>query len=164
MGWASLGCPHTFDALVLDRDAVASGELWRFWTGHLVHLGPRHALLNIGAMAILCLLAARLRGLGALLRVTPLLMPVIAIGLLLAVPGLEWYAGLSGLLHGWAAWLLLRHRGRWIAPGLLLLAAKLVWEAIMPAATMSGLPVVSEAHWIGALAGAAAAWLIRKRQ
>ena len=35
------------DRLALDRAAVSQGQVWRLLTGHLVHLGPYHAMLNI---------------------------------------------------------------------------------------------------------------------
>lgn len=162
--WAGLRWPELFDALVLDRAAVASGQLWRLWSGHVVHLDARHAAVNLAALAILAGLAARMRLLPRLLGASLLLMPAIAIGLLTWVPQLDWYAGLSGLLHGWAAWLLVRRGGAPALAGLVLLLAKLAWETRMPGSA-GGLPAVVAAHRIGALAGAVLAlpaWLCRR--
>ena len=39
--------------LVLERSAVLHGELWRLWTGHLVHDHVAHALWNLAAVAAL---------------------------------------------------------------------------------------------------------------
>ena len=125
-----------FDALVLDRDAVLGGQLWRLWSGHWVHLDARHAAINLAALVLMALIAALL---------------------LLTAQDLQWYAGLSGLLHGWAAWLLLRRGGGVATSGALLLAGKLVWEQVAPAADASAFPVIHAAHVIGALVGAALA-------
>lgn len=156
-----------FDALVLDREAVLGGELWRLWSGHWVHLDLRHAAINLCALALLALIAARMRQLRPLLARSLLMMPLTAVLLLLAAPGLQWYAGLSGLLHGWAAWLLLRHGGRTAAVGAVLLAGKLVWEQLAPTA-LAAVPVIHAAHLAGAIVGAAlalpGAWHARRRR
>ena len=148
---------RVFDALVLDRDAVLGGQLWRLWSGHWVHLDARHAAINLAALVVMALLAARMRLLRPLLVASLLMMPLIAALLLLTAPDLQWYAGLSGLLHGWAAWLLLRRGGGVATSGALLLAGKLVWEQVAPAADASAFPVIHAAHVIGALVGAALA-------
>ena len=36
-----------------NRRAIGSGELWRLWTGHLMHYSMRHALLDAAALALL---------------------------------------------------------------------------------------------------------------
>ncbi len=159
---AGLHWPAVFDALVLERDAVLRGQLWRLWSGHLVHLDLRHATFNLAALALLAAIAARMRQLPALLRTSLLLMPLLSIGLLLAAPALQWYAGLSGLLHGWAAWLLLRHGGRIALAAGIVLAAKLAWEQIAPATGSMAFPVIHAAHLIGALLGAGFALIDRK--
>lgn len=145
-----------FDALVLDRDAVLGGQLWRLWSGHWVHLGLRHAAINLCALALLALIAAHMRQLRPLLYTSLLMMPLMATLLLVAAPDLQWYAGLSGLLHGWAAWLFLRHGGRVAAVGAALLAGKLAWEQLAPAAD-AAFPVIHAAHLVGAIVGAALA-------
>lgn len=146
-----------FDALVLDRNAVLGGQLWRLWSGHWVHLDPRHAAINLAALVLLAAIAARMRQLGPLLWASLLLMPLLALGLLACVPTLQWYAGLSGLLHGWAAWLLLRQGGWLAAAGAALLAAKLTWGLLAPSHGDAPFPVIHEAHLIGAIVGAALA-------
>lgn len=146
-----------FDALVLDRDAVLGGQLWRLWSGHWVHLDAHHAAINLIALVLMALIAVRMRQLRPLLAVSLPMMPLVAALLLLTAPDLQWYAGLSGLLHGWAAWLLLRRGGGVATIGALLLAGKLVWEQIAPAADASAFPVIHAAHLIGALVGAALA-------
>jgi rhomboid family GlyGly-CTERM serine protease len=81
-------------ALELDRAALADGEWWRLWTGHLVHGSAAHYVCNVGALAALGFV---LGGLGRLLWLAPL----VGLGLFFACSEVEWYYGLSAALHGW---------------------------------------------------------------
>ena len=79
---------------LLDRAAVGNGEVWRVVTGHLVHATRAHFLFDVGVGALLLLF---LRWRPALL-----LLPPFVGGLVLALcPELDYYTGLSGVLHGW---------------------------------------------------------------
>ncbi|GAB2493585.1 rhombosortase [Pseudoxanthomonas sangjuensis] len=142
-----------FDLWVLDRADLRAGQAWRLWTGHLAHTDARHALVNLAACALLVVVAVRMGMLRGLLLASLAMMPAIGACLFLFAPWLQWYAGLSGLLHGWAAWLLRRRGGAIAIAGLLLLVAKLAWEAWWRPRTGGGIPVAIEAHRFGALAG-----------
>jgi len=82
-------------------------------------------------------------------------------GLWLRDPGIAWYVGISGVLHGVlaAAALVRLHRGEpegWLLAGLLL--AKIAYEQIHGPMPFAGdMPVVVDAHLYGALGGLAAA-------
>lgn len=98
--WASLVAP---DALALDRAALLEGELWRLWTGHLVHWSVEHFVWDAVTFAVLGWLLAKLswRAFRGLLLVGA---PVIAVAVLLGEPAMEVYGGLSGLdVALWAA-------------------------------------------------------------
>lgn len=41
------------DVLIYERGAVAAGEWWRLWTGHLVHFGWAHFLADTGLLLLL---------------------------------------------------------------------------------------------------------------
>ena len=41
------------DGLVYDRNAIARGEWWRIWTGHLIHFGWPHFIADVGLFVIL---------------------------------------------------------------------------------------------------------------
>lgn len=95
--------PHGLSHFRYDRAALASGEVWRLITAHLVHLNTPHLLFNLLGLWLLCELLWHelplLHGLGLLGSAA------IGIGALLwwFHPELVWYAGLSGALHGlWA--------------------------------------------------------------
>lgn len=161
---AALRWPALFDALVLDRDGLRAGQAWRLWSGHLLHVGATHATINLAAAAVLALIAQRLGRLASLLWMCAVAMPAIALGLLVLLPRLQWYAGLSGVLHAACTWLLLALPLRWALTGLALLACKLGWEMHAPR-TVDAVAVVSEAHRLGvlcALLAAALCWLARR--
>ncbi len=148
-------------ALRFDRAALPD-EAWRFVTGHLVHLGPGHLLLNLaGLTAIVLLLRDRVLSPGWWLLVFLASAAAIDAGLLMFEPGLDWYVGLSGVLHGfWAAGAiaLVTDGDRLTGWGLaLLLLGKLVAEQLYGAsemtAALSGGDVVTAAHLYGAAGG-----------
>ncbi|SRR6056297_1727045 len=145
MEWAA-----AMDELALIRDAAAAGEWWRLWTGHLVHTGVGHLGWNLTALSILGFAAFRTGLVRAAFIYLVLSMPLISGGLLLLLPALQWYAGLSGVLHGLVALILIARPARVAWLGLGLLAAKLVVEAAGAWPVPAGrYPVVTEAHALG---------------
>ena len=44
--------PDWRSTLLYDRAAIAHGELWRIWTGHLVHFGWAHLFVDAGLLLI----------------------------------------------------------------------------------------------------------------
>jgi rhomboid family GlyGly-CTERM serine protease len=95
-GSLSSSSPAWQSGFALTPDAVARLELWRLWTGHLVHFGPAHLRGDVLAFFVwAALLEAESRALlwRVLLGVTPLL----SVTILLCCPTLAQYRGLSGL-------------------------------------------------------------------
>ena len=140
--------------LRFDKEAILGGQSWRMVTAHFVHLGLSHALVNLVAMAILLAWAWRLLRFyeaGLFLLVSPLFL-----SLALLLMGIDWYAGLSGMLHGLVVFLLLCSSNLIRNTGLLLLLLKLMWQfqSIQSVTTVSDNPILHEAHWIGAILGA----------
>ena len=160
------------DALSLDRSSIAEdGEIWRLLTGHIVHLAPSHAVLNIVGVALVVLLVGREFRLWQWAVITAAAVATIDLGLFLFNPSLDWYVGLSGLLHGWlAAGIVASLRERrpdaWLL--LALVGAKLVfeqWQGPIPGSPeTSGGPVVVDAHLYGAIGGALAGFLLTLRR
>lgn len=144
------------------RDAIAAGEIWRVITGHLLHLGAAHFVLNaIGTALAAALVGAQLRPLawGWVWLACAL---SVSGGLWFLQPGIGWYVGLSGVLHG----LIVAggiaglgdYRERLFAAAVLVaIAAKLGWEywsgAMPGTAALAGGSVVTEAHLYGAIGG-----------
>ena len=80
----------------LTPSALAHGELWRLWTGHLVHFGGAHLRGDLLAFLVWAALLER-ESRAALGRVLLLGAPLLSLSVLLAYPGLTQYRGLSGL-------------------------------------------------------------------
>ncbi len=158
--------------LRFDRDGIASGEAWRLLTGHLVHLGVSHTVLNLAGLVLVWLLVGQTYTWKQWLWVMAGSVAAIDLGLWFGAPALEWYVGLSGLLHGMlAAGILAGLAGRSGEAAILgvVVAAKLAWEQFagpLPGSeASSGGAVIVDAHLYGVIGGAlVAATLIRVRR
>lgn len=154
------------------RDALYGAEgmpqWWRLVTAMWVHLDGRHWLGNTLAAAGLLWLIGRER------RMREMLAVLVACGVavqlaLLAEPRIRWYGGLSGALHGLAAWGALRLIGARggsgmigvaMAVGLLIkLWLEQSWLVPVRMSASWGFGVVSIAHAYGAVAGLVC-WLL----
>lgn len=160
-GVLALGGDTLRELLRYDRPGIAAGEPWRLVTGHLVHLGAGHTLLNGAGVVLVALIVAREYRLRDWALISLAGVAAIDAGLWWLNPSLDWYVGLSGLLHTWfaagvIAALFERRPDAWLLFGLL--AGKLVLEqatgALPGSAALAGGTVVVDAHLYGALAGA----------
>ncbi len=146
--------------LELDRQRVLSGEMWRIWTGHLVHTDMSHLSLNIlAALVIYFAFFSKIKS-GELLAASFVFTALISVAMLRIYPGLDWYNGLSGLLHALAACFSIRmvsngDRVYWAGLGI-------VWLKVLVETTRANLgyeyligdmTVITEAHLIGASIG-----------
>ena len=148
-----------------ERLAVLHGEYWRLITGHFVHGSAQHLLLNAVGLGLIAALFPREFSLRGWLLILASSIVTIDLGFVLLEPQLEWYVGLSGVLHGALAagaigwWM---HESKPLALALTaVLVGKLLWEQWQGALPLSGdMPVVVDAHLYGAIGGAlAGAWL-----
>ena len=148
-----------------DRDALAAGQWWRLLTGHLIHLGFEHALLDEAGLALMWALFARDYSARAWLLIIGLSVIGIDAGLWLLSSTTQWYVGSSGVLHGVLAAGTCAHLRRREPDGWVLavfLVAKLVYEQSQGALPLTaGGAVIVDAHLYGAVAGALAAVLLR---
>jgi len=141
------------ELLRYDRGAIAAGGWWRLLTAHIVHLDAHHLVLNeLGLVLMWSLFASDYDAIEWTVIVLAAAL-AISSGLWWLSPRVEWYVGLSGVLHsvmgaGAAKHLIARTWDRWIL--ILFLAGKLTYEQL-------GGPepplVVVDAHLYGALAG-----------
>ena len=142
-----------------DRLAIADGQWWRLMTGNLVHLGWYHLMLNEIGIVVLVLLCPDVLSPAVWLR----RLLVIGTGMCLClygwVPGMGWYVGLSGVMHGLFLLGLGRQaivdRDRIAMACLLYLFGKLAWEffAGVPVSDEQAIggKVALESHMYGAL-------------
>lgn len=163
------GAPATA-ALRYDREAIFAGELWRLVTGHFVHLGALHLALNAVATLVILIgfVAPRQPSFPRMFIALLGLTLGVSAGLLFISSEVEWYVGLSGVLHGLAvfvaAWYLEKPFKWVLLAGLLV---KLVWEQVKGAGSVLALElggdVIVDAHLYGGitaclLLGVFAAW------
>lgn len=156
---AALQAVGLVEGLRLERE-LAVAEPWRLVTGHLVHLGWTHLLLNgVALVALWVILGDALRP-AAWLGVIIACAAGVSLGLLAFSPSVTWYVGLSGILHGMLATgaiasLKARPVLGWVL--LALLAGKLLleWQARgeIIASSLVGGAVITDAHLYGAVAG-----------
>lgn len=166
------GAPGTFGTFGT-FGVFGEGQMWRGLSAHFAHLGPWHALANLAGMALVIeLLGSAVRPAEALLLFLASALAIIA-GLAMFEPMVGWYAGMSGVVHGWWAGFAVlggvRRQG-WLpgaALGVLLLKLAhwptgwLMLQQFSGAMLNSGmpeaLPVVPQSHVYGAIGGAVAA-------
>jgi rhomboid family GlyGly-CTERM serine protease len=141
-------------------EAIRAGELWRWLTGNVVHLGWIHLVLNLAALWVISVIFPPLHT--GTLRFVALVLAALSVGLGLTLFSEEiaWYVGLSGVLHGlFAAGVLAELRNRRIdtlilGMGLLVKLGYEQWIGAMPGSErITGGMVVVDAHLYGAVGG-----------
>lgn len=154
-------------ALRFERSGIAEGELWRLLTGHLVHLGWQHLLLNLAGLGLVWFLVGSYLSIAAWLATLGAIVLCMDLAFWVLNPELNWYVGLSGVLHGLLlAGLVCGWRRAPLESGLLsaVVAAKLAWEQVagaLPGSELAaGGPVVVDAHLYGAAGGLLAGVLL----
>lgn len=91
--------PGAREALIYERGALASGEWWRLWTGHVVHFGWPHFVADCGLLLIIGWTIAKEFPRSAWLGLV-LMPPFISAVIYYADPEMMRYAGLSALNLG----------------------------------------------------------------
>lgn len=156
------------DSLIYQRDQI--GEIWRLWTGHLVHFGWPHFVVDVGLFLILGWMLER--GHPRVAVSSLVFMPLfISVVIYVFDSQMQRYAGLSALnlgllliiaLQGWQ-----RDWRDWFWPAVLVIyVAEIVFE-IMSGGSGGGMirfddphvKVATSAHIAGAVY-AVGAWLI----
>ncbi|VAX12995.1 hypothetical protein MNBD_GAMMA24-105 [hydrothermal vent metagenome] len=156
-----------FKILCYNREQIVTGQWWRLFTGHVVHISWMHFFMNALALILIQLLFSSFLSPWRLLLLIMVSAAGIDLGLLLFNPEIKWYAGLSGVLHGLlAAGAVMLISKDAVKGGALLvvLIFKLSWEqfvgSLPGSAEWTGAAVVTDAHLYGAVAGAIAAVFI----
>jgi rhomboid family GlyGly-CTERM serine protease len=164
--------PAVNEALIYSRSAILQGQIWRAWTGHMVHYSASHFLWNLVIfLAAGCWLESiRPRSARWFYLLCP---PVIAATLLFGDTELERYAGLSGLATGLLIFLALVQLSEnnaeptWFWVGVFgLVAVKIALETVTGVPLLvhdfAGFRVVPLAHFSGACSGIFA-WAVTRR-
>ncbi|MDQ6952553.1 MAG: hypothetical protein Q9M15_03395 [Mariprofundaceae bacterium] len=161
--------------LAYDRLAILEhGQYWRLWTAHLTHFSWSQLFVDTGMFAALGYVLRTYVTDTHLLKKMAWAMPLILIGLMLWLPNIQGYRGLSAVVSMmWvmlAAFLWQKANGRslhlLLVAGLLgLFVFRLLLDAGTEKITISHLPVgvlvLWQVHALGAVAGAVAWYLSR---
>ena len=86
--------------LVYQRDLIIEGEVWRLFTGHLLHTNGFHLLLNLAALIMLWALHGRFYTIKNYSTLFLFCSIITSVGIFYSDPSLVQYVGLSGVLHG----------------------------------------------------------------
>jgi len=161
------------DALAFNRQLIEQGEIWRLVTCHLSHLNTTHLLENLAGLLLISVLCGTQYSTLAWLGITLFSATLIGSALFLINTSVEWYLGLSGLLHGFlvvgSTMQLYRKESSAIAWGVLLATAlKVMYEQkfgpVPGSEQVMGGTVIVDSHLYGAIAGfVSALWLIGVR-
>jgi rhomboid family GlyGly-CTERM serine protease len=156
------------ELLRYDRVALADGEYWRLLSGHFVHLGYPHLLLNLLGLLLVWLLVGRLYSTPQWLLVALASVLAIDAGFWFLDTDMRWYVGLSGMLHGLLLAGAVSGYRSLPAESLVIAAvviAKLAYEQIvgpLPGSeALAGGSVIVNSHSYGAIGGALSAFIIR---
>jgi rhomboid family GlyGly-CTERM serine protease len=163
-------CESEAGMLAWERGALQNGELWRLWTGHLVHFSVSQAFADTLALVAMGLYAEPLVGSRRFALLLACAADLLSLGMLVLAPGLDEYRGVSALatltavLAGVLAWRRHPESRPVLGCAALALASKTLWEMGARTAAFTDLPagvaVAWQAHLLGALLGAlAAAWI-----
>ena len=158
------------EALRYERVAIMSGEVWRLLSGHFVHLGSSHFALNMAGLGLVWYLVGDALSRIYWVLVIAISVAVIDLGFWFLNPELQWYVGLSGVLHGLLVTGVVisasAERKDAIVVGIIV-AAKIGWEQLsgpLPGSVeSSGGAVIVDAHLYGAIAGVLVGMLARIR-
>lgn len=153
--------PLSGEWLGFQREEILEGQYWRVFTGQLVHTNLNHALLNASGLFLMMVSFQYEQRAGRDITCFMLCALFVGVGILLLVPNIGWYKGLSGILHGYFIYyifvaILTTPRIALIA--LAVITGKLVWEQ-SPLADLSATEslidsrVAVESHLLGAIAG-----------
>jgi rhomboid family GlyGly-CTERM serine protease len=154
--------------------SIFSGEMWRLWTAHFVHFSLQHAASDALALCLTAMLAERLAGQRTVWIALAACPPLISLGLIVAVPGLEEYRGASGLVVMMAALCAVKLWETSSGAGRIMIAAlgsgfvaKTLADATGHGFSLTGLPggvvVAWQAHILGAICAIAFAVVERER-
>ena len=111
-GWCGARLQAFTSTLWYDRGSIIDGDIWRLLTGHIVHHSWSHLVLNLMAFVVLGAVTETSLNTTKFARLLLVLGFGCSAGLMLFVPSLDYYAGISAINYGLLCWLLLTMRER----------------------------------------------------
>ncbi|MAD14889.1 MAG: rhombosortase [Alteromonadaceae bacterium] len=90
--------------LAFDRESISQGQWWRVLTGNFLHTNFNHLLLNLAAVVLLWSLHGQYYRTAHYLLMLGVFSFGVSAGIYYFEPEMQWYVGLSGILHGVFVW------------------------------------------------------------
>jgi rhomboid family GlyGly-CTERM serine protease len=150
--------------LSFDRQACFGGEVWRLWSGHLVHFSAAHAMADLAVLIAAAAIAEHEIGARRTAFVLFAGAPLISLGLALLLPDLAIYRGSSALsiLLGSIGGALIWHRAPRMRPALWCIGAVVIVKIVIDAvgwlpglsSVPDGIRVAWQAHAMAAILAA----------
>jgi len=144
------------ETLLFQRNLIDAGQVWRLWSGNLVHTNGWHLALNLGGFWLLAGLHLTPTRPRALFSQILFIGTGVGLGLWFFSPSVAWYAGFSGILYGLFILSGVRclQQREWLLAALLLLGigGKTVWDWHTGSditAQWIEAPVIYAAHFYG---------------
>ena len=158
------------ELLEFDRANIHAGQWWLLLTGHLSHLDWPHWFLNNAALLIIWELFYRNYNAFKACVEFVILAMAIGSGIYLFNPDVQWYVGLSGILHGMFAIgvmgeIFQKRRLSYLVG--CVFAAKIIWEQTIGITTgflFDPEEILVDAHLYGAITGVVVAIIYKLPQ
>jgi len=143
--------------LLFLRENIQQGEVWRIWTGNLIHSNYYHLGLNLSGFWLFIFIFKELINATHLVVSLAILISGVGLGLYFLNPELYWYAGLSGALYGLfivgAIYALLDQDFITGLSIITVIPVKIIWDHMHNAgqtnADLIGVPVSTDSHIYG---------------
>jgi membrane associated rhomboid family serine protease len=156
---------NTIDSNRLDRDGIYArsfSHLWGILTAPFIHASFAHLIGNTIPFVFMGLIIALL-GAGRLALVTGIVIVVGGLGTWLISPAGVSTVGASGLVFGYATYLLARgFFDRSLLETLTGLVVGVIWGGVLLTSIVPHYGVSWQGHVCGAIAGVIAAWFLRR--
>jgi membrane associated rhomboid family serine protease len=152
---------NSLDSNALDHDGIVSRNIDRFWgilTSPFIHASFQHLLDNTVPFVFLGVIIA-LHGAGRLLLITAFIIVIGGLGTWVIGPGGTSTIGASGVVFGYATYLLTRgffDRSIWeLGVGMVV---GVIWGAVLISSLVPHNGISWQAHLCGGIAGVLVAW------
>lgn len=143
--------------LIFQRHLIDGGQVWRLWTGNLIHTNLWHLALNLCGFWLLTFINRPPTPPRILVAHILFISTCTGLGLWFLSPEVAWYAGFSGVLYGlfMLAGLQFAQQKEWATALLILLGicGKTAWDWLHGGNALSAnlidAPVIYSAHIYG---------------
>jgi len=153
--------PKASEIFRFDRYAINAGEWWRLLSGHVVHLGWAHTFLNLTGLVLVTVIFQQELSFKKDSMAMCFCIAGTSLGMYYFSPNIIWYVGLSGALHGYLIYYLIK--GYKVSPLISIVAlttiiGKVIWEQTPWGDTSSteeliGGIVAVDSHSYGSISG-----------